>query len=111
VEAVAAVKRHHDEKKRFQPDVKGGHYPVPGPIGWPPKSFSAKKCAAAEASSTSADPVTEDNVTAVNTAGTKHGDSSDVRPIGGTSRVLKDGWIIATVNGFTGNGSRCDKNA
>lgn len=80
-------------------------------IGWPPQSFSAKKCAAAGGSSTYADPVTEDNVTAVSTAGRKHGDSSDVRPIAGTSRVLRDGWITATVNGFTGNGSLCDKSA
>jgi hypothetical protein len=52
-----------------------------------------------------ADPVTGDNVTAVSTANRKHKDSSDVRPIAGTSRVLGDGWITATVNGFTGNGS------
>ena len=77
--------------------------------GWPPKSFSGKKCAAAGGSSTYADPVTEDNVTAVSTAGGKHGESSDVRPIAGTSRVLRDDWITAIVNGFTGNGSHDDK--
>jgi len=55
--------------------------------------------------------VTEDNVTAVSTADRKHGDSSDVRPIAGTSTVLRDGWITATVSGFTENGSLCDKSA
>jgi len=55
--------------------------------------------------------VTEDNVTAVSTADRKHGDSSDVRPIAGTSTVLRDGWITATVSGFTGNGSLCDQSA
>jgi len=48
--------------------------------------------------------VTGDNVTAVSAADRKHGDNSDVRPIADTSRVLRDGWITATVNGFTENG-------
>src|SRR5215468_2113899 len=89
--------------------MNGRRCPVSGAIRWPPKSFSAKKRVAAGASSIYADPVTGDNVTAVSAADRKHGDNSDVRPIADTSRVLRDGWITATVNGFTGNGSLCDK--
>jgi hypothetical protein len=91
--------------------MKGGPLSSSWATGWPPKSFSAKPCAGVGRRSTSADPVIEDNVTAANAAGKKHDDSSGVRPIGGTSRVLRAGWITATVNGFTGNGWFCDKNA
>jgi hypothetical protein len=55
--------------------------------------------------------VIADNVTAANTAGRKHDDSNAVRQIAGTSRVLRDGSITATVNGFTGNDWLYDKSA